>query len=279
MLTRRPVAAGRFYPGGSEDLKKEVDGWLEAGAKARKEEDGKHPWAFMLPHAGYIFCGGVLGKTLAGRKLAPRQIILCPNHTGQGVPLSVWPEGEWLTPLGDVKVDSNLASAILASGGGFQPDAMAHIGEHSIEVVLPFLQDIQKELSIVPICVGVQNPQMLERAGNALASVLKKPENADVGLVISSDMNHYESEKRTIAKDELALAQACAASPEGLLRVVGMENISMCGAGPLALALYAARALGGVDVELVAHDTSASASGDYDHTVGYAGLRLYLKAS
>ena len=89
-------------------------------------------------------------------------------------------------------------------------------------------------------------------------------------------MNHYESEKRTLEKDNMALESALAADPDTLLETVAREEISMCGAGPLALALYAGQALGKLDVDLVAHDTSARASGDTEHTVGYAGLRLYL---
>ncbi|MBD5539116.1 MAG: AmmeMemoRadiSam system protein B, partial [Desulfovibrio sp.] len=110
----------------------------------------------------------------------------------------------------------------------------------------------------------------------ALASVLARPENADVGVVVSSDMNHYENVRRTEQKDALALERALAADPDGLLRVVEEADISMCGAAPLAIALHAARRLGELRVELAAHDTSATASGDTEHVVGYAGLRLWL---
>ena len=89
-------------------------------------------------------------------------------------------------------------------------------------------------------------------------------------------MNHYEGERRTVEKDALALERALACDPEGLLAVVARERISMCGAGPLALALFAARQLGRARAELAAHDTSAAASGDTEHVVGYAGLRLFL---
>lgn len=278
MLTRKPIAAGRFYPGQENSLKREVRQWLENGKRSGDGGSGA-PWALMLPHAGYIFCGDVIGRTMAGQKLPSRLVILCPNHTGQGQPLSLWPEGAWLTPLGAVKVDEPLANEILQSGGGFAPDVMAHLGEHSIEVVLPFLQESVSGLSIVPICVGTQNPAILQHAAHALAKVLSMPQNADVGLIVSSDMNHYESEKTTLAKDQLALDQACAANPDGLLKVVARERVSMCGAAPLALALYAAKDLGGVEVSLAAHETSGKASGDFEHTVGYAGLRLNRPAA
>lgn len=273
MLRRNPIAANRFYPGNPAKLQEEVQHWLNSAPGG--EKPGR-PWALMLPHAGYIFCGSIMGKTLAGQTLPSRLIILCPNHTGRGAMLSIWPEGEWLTPLGAVPVNLRLANEILEASPLFQADTMAHAGEHSIEVILPFLQERVPDLSIVPICVGTQNPQILRQAARALASVLKQPQNQDCGMIISSDMNHYEDEQTTIKKDEDALRAALAANPDELLKTVRAERISMCGAGPMALALYTANDLGKVSVEFAGHDTSGKASGDFEHVVGYAGLRLYM---
>ena len=278
MPVRQPVVAGRFYPGNSEVLRKVVRDFLAATAESALPGRSRKAWGCMLPHAGYVFSGAVAGATLDGLTLPRRLVILCPNHTGRGQPLGVWPAGAWLTPLGQVPVDEALAGALTTAGGGFSPDTHAHLGEHSIEVVLPFLQLAARgPFAVVPVCVGTRHPGALARAGEALASVLARPENADVGVVVSSDMNHYEDVRRTEQKDALALERALAADPDGLLRVVEEADISMCGAAPLAIALHAARRLGEVRVELAAHDTSATASGDTQHVVGYAGLRLYLE--
>lgn len=271
MHIRQPIAAGRFYAGTKNELQAEIGHYLGMGKKTGAEEKA---WGVMLPHAGYMYCGPVIGATLAGLKLPERLVILCPNHTGRGQMLGVWPDGQWLTPLGAIEVDARLAQAIIASGDGFEPDISSHLGEHSIEVLLPFLQTVAPGARIVPICVGVRNPAILARAGEALAKVLQK--NPDAGIIVSSDMNHYEDEKRTLHKDALALEKAAAADAAGLLKITAEAQISMCGAAPLALALYTASHLGGADVEIVAHDTSGRASGDYSHVVGYAGLRLQL---
>jgi AmmeMemoRadiSam system protein B len=89
-------------------------------------------------------------------------------------------------------------------------------------------------------------------------------------------MNHYENEQTTLKKDDMALERALSCDPEGLLAVVAERGITMCGAAPLAVALFAAKALGAPSARLVMHDTSASASGDTTRAVGYAGLRLHL---
>lgn len=274
MLLRQPVVHGRFYPASPDGLARETAAYLADS----QGQAPKKPWGVMLPHAGYMYCGKVIGKTLSGVELAQRLIVLCPNHTGRGAQLGVWPSGAWLLPGGSVPVDETLAHELCNSGGGYEADTASHFGEHSIEVILPFLRALagDKLKGVVPVCVGTRNPKILERAGLCLASVLARPENSDAGLVISSDMNHYENEKRTLEKDNLALACALGADPDALLATVAREKISMCGAAPLALALYAAHALGKLSVELAAHDTSASASGDYDRTVGYAGLRIFL---
>lgn len=275
MMARKPVAAGRFYSARKDDLEREIQTYLLEGKARRKMVPSgiSGIWGVMLPHAGHVFCGHVIGATLADIALPSRLLILCPNHTGHGRPLGVWPEGEWETPLGAATVDEGLASEIIASGGGFEPDIASHLGEHSIEVILPFLQEKNKNLAIVPICVGTRNPEVLRDAGEALAAVLAR--HSDVGVVVSSDMNHYESHETTLDKDELALAKACIGDASGLLEVTERENITMCGAAPLAVALNAARTLGyGGGARVIAHDTSGPISGDYDHTVGYAGLHF-----
>lgn len=293
MLLRQPVAAGRFYPADADALRDEVRGWLALGAEAafrgknagqQVAPEAERLFGAMLPHAGYVYCGRVMGATLHGLPLPRTLLILCPNHTGRGEPLGVWPRGAWLTPLGPMPVDAALAARICAADhrGGFAPDTLSHLGEHSIEVLLPFLQCLAADgqpVRIVPISVGTQQPSALRAAGQALAETLGlcAQEDGLPGVIVSSDMNHYESESRTREKDALALERALACDPEGLLSVIARENISMCGAGPLALALFAAQHLGAPRAELVLHETSAAAAGETEHVVGYAGLHLWLE--
>ena len=299
MPERMPVVAGRFYPDAPDVLQAEVRSFLAAGKSysATAPLDPGHKASarlsgLMLPHAGYVFCGkglgatlaSPLGKTSAGACLPERLIILCPNHTGRGAPLAVWPQGSWRTPLGNMPVDAAMAGA-LCGLGGFVPDMQAHLDEHSIEVLLPFLQCLPPPPGkagatrrITPVCVGTMQHKTLLQAGLALADVVRQCEkNGDsVGIIVSSDMNHFDNQEATMHKDALALSQALACDPEGLLAVVERHKITMCGAAPMALALFAAHALGEPWAELCLYDTSATASGDTHRVVGYAGLRFGL---
>jgi len=292
VLIREPVAAGRFYPGSATALQAEVRAWLARGASSGTPECGARPTGplhgVMLPHAGYVYCGAVIGATLAaswadprsGRDIPRRLLALCPNHTGMGHPLGVWPEGFWRTPLGDTAVDAELADALCACGGGFAADTASHAHEHSIEVLLPFLQYLAggdvAPLRITPVCVGVGSAAALRAAGPALADVLRRQTTGGeaVGIVVSSDMNHYEDQETTLRKDARALAKLLSCDADGLLDVTRRERITMCGAAPMSLALFAARAAGTPWAELCAHDTSAAASGDARQVVGYAGVRF-----
>ena len=300
MPERMPVVAGRFYPAAPDELQAEVRSYLSAGKNysATAPLDPSHkPSArlcgLMLPHAGYTYCGKVLGATLAspwngssaGASLPERLILLCPNHTGRGAPLGVWPQGVWRTPLGGMNVDTAMATALCGGTGGFVPDMQSHLDEHSIEVLLPFLQCLPPPQgkavgtrSITPVCVGTMQHKTLLQAGLALADVVRQCEKLGdrVGIIVSSDMNHFDNQESTMHKDALALSQALACDPEGLLAVVERNKITMCGAAPMALALFAAHALGEPWAELCLYDTSATASGDTHRVVGYAGLRFGL---
>ena len=257
---------------------------------------GSHLLGLVLPHAGYVYCGRIIGATLAapwgdsttGASLPQRLFVLSPNHTGQGKPLGVWAEGQWLTPLGPIPVDEELTQALIQAPGGFLPDELSHLAEHSTEVILPFLQSLPCRhtgedgspvpRTIAPVCVGTRRPDALRAAGLALADVIQdfNARGQDVGIIVSSDLNHYQDQEQTLHKDALALTQVLSCDPEGLLAVVEREGITMCGVGPLALALFAARALGNPWAELCLYDTSAAASGDTSRVVGYASLRFGL---
>ena len=271
MPDRRPVAAGRFYPGEPARLRKEVTTFLGSGKETLE------PLMIMLPHAGYIFCGSVIGTTLAGVHLPPTLIVLCPNHSGRGRPFSVWPEGAWLTPLGPVETDAALAARCLEAGGGFEANTDAHMQEHSLEVILPFLQCLRHDVRIVPICAALHDMDGLRKAGEALAEIVREEREAgrQAMLLVSSDMNHFDNQENTVLKDKRALEPLLMLEPEKLFTTVVEERISMCGVIPATAALFACKTLGATKARLTAYGTSAAASGDAGRVVGYAGVHVY----
>lgn len=285
MSIRPSVVAGRFYPARPADLLAALTGYF-AEARSRAQAEGitdmapDKPCMLMLPHAGYVFSAPAAAATLINVAMPETIIILCPNHTGYGRSrFGVWTNDSWDTPLGAVPVNHKLALRI-TSHPPFAGDTLCHLQEHSIEVQLPLLQFSGKDFSIVPVCIASQNLADLARAAIALVQEAGEGlRNGSIGILVSSDMNHYEDEATTLAKDQAALDYVLAEDAEGLLSCCARQGITMCGAGPMALGLLALQTLRSNPsrpARVMAHATSGKASGDYKRVVGYAGVRFYL---
>jgi AmmeMemoRadiSam system protein B len=264
-LVRHPAVAGRFYPAQPDVLLHDIKSYL------RPTAEKVTALGCIVPHAGYMYSGHVAGAVYARLDLPSRYIILCPNHTGMGKPLAVMTQGVWDTPLGQARVDEELAAELLKSSKLVSEDADAHRAEHALEVQLPFLQAMQSNFTFVPITVGVGSFEPLQGLGEAMASLISKCKER-VLIVASSDMNHYESDAVTRVKDHKAIDKILALDPRGLFDVIMHEDISMCGYGPTVAMLTAAKILGASSAELVKYATSGDVSGDRNMVVGYAGV-------
>jgi AmmeMemoRadiSam system protein B len=266
---RRPAVAGRFYPAKVETLTRQLDQYLTVDAAASVKIEAA--LGCVVPHAGYMYSGQVAGAVFQRLPARATYIILCPNHTGRGVPLAIMSQGEWLTPLGAARIDADLAARLRQSCHLLMEDAKAHEDEHAIEVELPFLQRTVGTFTFVPIAIGVSRYAALEALGHGIADALKNS-GAPVLMIASSDMNHYEPDDVTRVKDGKAIDRILALDPAGLYEVVRNEEISMCGYGPTVAMITAAKDLGATRAELVRYATSADASGDRSSVVGYAGM-------
>ena len=279
---RAPAVAGRFYPNDSDRLLRDIRDYTSP-PQSRMSAIG-----CVVPHAGYIYSGHVAGAVYACLEISEHCIVLCPNHTGRGVPLSIMSATAWRTPLGEVAPSTELASRLLRRFPALEEDSAAHRGEHAIEVQLPFLQAQQKNLRIVPIAIGTSDFSVLRELGEAMAEVIGDvggyPIDAASGesdqaarkilMIASSDMNHYEPDSITRVKDRLAIERVLALDARGLWEVVMREDISMCGLGPTVTMLAAAKILGATRATLVRYATSGDVSGDRESVVGYAGITV-----
>jgi AmmeMemoRadiSam system protein B len=262
-VDRDPAVAGSFYPGRRATLERDVAALLALPA-------GAAPTAatgVVAPHAGYVYSGAVAGATYARVAVPARAVVLCPNHTGLGARVSLWPGGAWRTPLGDVPVDAELTAALSACPL-VEEDRAAHRREHAAEVQLPFLQALRPDVRVAVLCLGPLSGVEAERLGEAIAGVLR---TIPALLVASSDMSHYVAAAQARRLDRLAIERILALDAAGLHRVVHEEGISMCGVVPVTVMLAAARALGARAAELVRYATSGDVTGDDRSVVGYAG--------
>jgi len=265
-MHREPVVAGRFYEADPTRLNTVLDGYL-SGAVRRTEPT----ILAMVPHAGYVYSGALCGQTLGTASLASTVLLIGPNHTGRGKQFSLWPEGEWAIPGGNVPIDTSLATVLLESNSMLSADTEAHIGEHSLEVVLPFLKHMNPDTTFVPIALSANRFEAMEEIGRTIGDVIQAFERP-VSIIVSSDMSHYISHEKAQEMDSMALEACVELDPLALFTTVREKRISMCGVLPMTCGLVAACVLGAHSGELVGYTTSGDVTGDLAQVVGYAGI-------
>ena len=269
MMKRKPCVAGTFYPGQKERLRQTIERLTSAPPLARKKA-----FAVVAPHAGYEYSGRVAGAVFSSVDIPRTVVVLGPGHRDIGSLFAVQREGSWLSPLGETPIQTELASSILELCPAAREDERSHLGEHSLEVELPFIQYYESEASLVPVCVSYEADYAdLEELGHALAGAIRAFGRHAL-IVASTDMSHYVNQAAAEAKDRLAIRKVLDLDPRGLFDTVRDQNISMCGYQPTTAALVAARDLGAAKAELVLYETSGERTGDYSQVVGYAGLRI-----
>jgi len=276
-----PAVAGMFYPSSPESLKAEIEHSflhrIGPGRLPRKPGGDRNPPSLISPHAGYVYSGPVAahGYLQLENRIKPETVvILGPNHYGVGSPVSIYPSGEWVTPLGSVKVDEKLALKLAEISDVFTLDEFSHSREHSIEVQVPFLQYVLGEFKVLPICILDQSLETCIEVGGALAEALKNYRS--FLLVASTDLTHYEPDEIAKQKDEMALQRIVELDVEGLYEVIRRHEISMCGYGPVAAVLEASKRLGASESEVLRHATSGDITGDRGAVVGYASIKIEL---
>lgn len=264
-MIRPPAVSGRFYPADARALAREIDACTSATGEKRAAR------ACLVPHAGYMYSGHVAGAVYARVEIPTRCILIGPRHFPYGAPMSILTAGSWATPFGEAPIDTLLAAQIARECPLLREDPVAHQTEHCLEVQIPFLQRLAPDFRFVPIVLASDRFGALEELGHGIARVVAA-QTEPVLVVISSDLNHYESDELTRIKDRKAIDRLLAIDARGLYETVRNEEISMCGYAAAVTALVALKDLGANDAELVRYATSGDVSGDRDQVVGYGGI-------
>jgi AmmeMemoRadiSam system protein B len=266
-MVRLPSVAGRFYPSDAAELSAQIREYISPENKL----PSRNVKACLVPHAGLMFSGHVAGAVFSSIRIPKKVVILGVRHRPPGSPAAIVSDGVWRTPLGDAEIDHLLAEKFAAACPLLTEDAAAHSKEHSLEMQIPFLQVLAPDFSFVPIALGTAHFETLVSVGEAIGAVLAAEKN-EVLLVTSSDLNHYEDDVTTRAKDGKAIEQLLSMDARGLYDVCRKEEISMCGLGPAVAMLTALHIFKASKAELIRYATSADRSGDPSAVVGYAGM-------
>lgn len=247
---------GSFYPANKETLEEKLDEFFK---KIKKEKD---VLGGIVPHAGYEFSGKVAGEFYSRLEKKKCFILLGPNHSGFGPNISVYSGDLWETPLGEIKVNKEKTEAL---GEVFTLDEYAHFLEHSIEVQLPFIQRINPDATIVPICILNQSKELMRRLGEEIFRIADK----DTVVIATSDFSHYVPQKVAEKNDSEVIEAILNLDVEKLFELA--EHVSMCGPGPVgALMHYILKKSG--KGKLLKYATSGDITGEESSVVGYAAI-------
>lgn len=287
--SRKPVVAGQFYPGRRDNCLNEIDECIR-GVTAF-ESLPENIVAGIVPHAGWVFSGSLAASVFLAIKQRHENVhtfvIFGAVHSYSGRSPAVYESGNWNTPLGPIDIDHELAKAVLTRGAAVS-NFKAHDAEHSIEVLVPFIQKLFPDAKILPILTPPVKQSFL--LGEQIGVIICQLENKKIICLGSTDLTHYGprygfapmgSGRQALrwasdVNDRKFIDLALELKPQDILSSAA-KNKNACGAGAAAAAVAVAKGLGVTQGVLLAHTNSneialAKMMTSSQESVGYAAI-------
>jgi MEMO1 family protein len=296
---RQPILAGSWYEGRPAVLDSSAARYLrgegrpavpfpEGSAEARRwAEEGRHPVAIVVPHAGHVYSGACAGLTIGLLRGADvrRVILMGPSHRSSFRGAALPEDAAFATPLGRIELD-RAAIVDLGRTPGFAVNASAHASEHSLEIELPLLQKaLPGGFTLVPLVIGRVDRGERQSIGAAISRLLKEPGTV---LVVSSDFTHFgpnydyqpfhtDVPRRLAGLDGGAVREILSRDLDGFEAYLDSTDATICGAGPIRILL---QALEGRHLEgrWIDYYRSGDQVADFTNSVSYVGLAFFPTA-
>ena len=276
---RKPAAAGKFYPANPDTLRAQL-AELFRSAKPRTAQNLQ---AVICPHAGYVFSGTVAASGINQvdpDKTYDNIFIIGSSHQASYMGASIYNIGDYVTPLGKVAVNIQLANELIKSNPVFSYVYNADLNEHSLEVQVPFLQyHMKKPFKIVPILLGSQSEQTCKR----IAQALKPYFNGNNLFIVSSDFSHYPPYNEAKSTDKATCDAILTNNPDDLMKVLGdyeKKNIpnlatNLCGWTSVLTLLYMTAGDPAIKIIPIQYMNSGDSKyGDHSQCVGYWSIAV-----
>lgn len=280
MIIRNASAVGQFYPRTASDIKSMLDKFSR-----RAESSKRRVSAAVSPHAGFMYCGETQAHVYNSIPDEPTTfVIIGPEHSKSGSD-AIMTAGMWKTPLGNSRIDSEVANTIHDNSQYLEDDYSSFTQEHSIEVQLPWIQySFNNRTRIVPITMNNQDIETSKDIGNAISKA-KEEISKNIIVIASSDFTHFGNaygykpvsggEGKILNFIEDIDKEAANAIthllPSELINTVEKHNATICGVGPINAMIYSVKNEAR-DGELLHYSTSYEVSGNLDSIVGYCGI-------
>jgi len=198
-MNKNPIFAGMFYPENAEELTNLINSYKEECGFDYKSK------AVIVPHAGFVYSGHAAMSAFQHLEASENIFIIAPSHHENFSNIAL-PEYTYFdTPLGSIEVNNRLIKDIAEKFPCIIANEIFD-NEHSVEVQLPFLQNIfhpqkqsaadfvknlkklGKKIRIIPVLVG--------KCDYRLISDLIETYWENSSFVISSDLSHYYTQNQ-----------------------------------------------------------------------------------
>lgn len=277
---RKPVFAGQFYPFDKVELENTLNELFKSALPRQNDEE---VLAIISPHAGYVYSGEVAATSfnqIDENKNYQNIFILASSHRIAFEGASIYNYGDFITPLGNIKVNLELANKLVNENSIFSNRKDAHSSEHSLEVQLPFLQFVmKKDFQIIPIVIGAQTVETCEK----IAEALKPYFNENNLFIISTDFSHYPSYNDAKIIDSLTADGICSNSANILINTLKLnarKNVpelatSLCGWSSVLTLLFITEKMDNINFKKLLYKNSGDSKiGDKNKVVGYYSIIL-----
>ena len=259
-ITKESMVAGLFYPDDPDELRFTIKKLL-----AQVSSDQPIPKAIIAPHAGYSCSGIVAARAYAclvkAKEVIKRVVLLGPAHRCPFSGITITEAEYFATPLGRIPIDHKAIAEII-SLPQIQIVEQAYHQENSLEVQLPFLQELLNDFTLIPLLTGAVSVQEGVEVLNALWG------DKETLIVISSDLSHYYDYKTASQMDQATMQAILNLEPEK----IAYEQA--CGGMPIKILLSCVRSKR-LDVSLIDLKNSGDTIGNKAQVVGYGAVHFY----
>ncbi|MCM8789925.1 MAG: AmmeMemoRadiSam system protein B, partial [Candidatus Omnitrophica bacterium] len=267
---KEPNVSGAFYPSNPKELSLMLDKFLEEVNPVPVKGE---IFGLISPHAGYVYSGKTasFGYKLIKDKPYRTVIIMGPSHYYGFRGISIYAEGRFKTPLGDIEIDKEFTKNLLFKDKYISFEPLAFEKEHSVEVQLPFLQKVLKDFKLVPVIMGETDLETCQRFVDILKAAIGK--RKDILVIASSDMYHGYDYVLCKLIDGLTLNYLKSMDVDGLCNAIKKEKAQLCGAWPVLTLLMLAKEFGHHNLEVLNYTNSSEVTGQKIKgiwTVGYS---------
>lgn len=265
---KRADLAGFWYKNSPEDLRKEIEGYLE---KARVPRIEGEVIGIIVPHAGLEYSGPVAAYGYkALEKDAPELAVLVGFTHRRHFPdsIAILTDDSFITPLGPARIDKDVTEEFLKYSPQIKRIPKAFISENSVEMEIPLIQVALKDARLVVMAISDQKIEVAKLLARALRDVLKGKKS--YVMIASTDLCHFLEYKKAREKDADTIKAIEAFKPDDLYaKSVRQKHDMMCGPGAVYAVMKACQYLGADEVKVLKYANSGDTSRKKDNVVGY----------